>query len=286
MLRLLLVTLLFCLPLIGCQKASEKLPRTKPEAAAAPAAPVEAAPAKAPAPVRAAPKAPSAAPSSPSEEGVDGPVVKISANQEINNLILALRDARSGRRVLDDLIRRYPQGVSALVRGLRHIEPNIRTQCAQVLVLLHQKKKEKLPQGAILGLVSLVGKDKNEHVRALGAKALGSSGEERFADVLELALQSDRSGPVRAAAAKSLGELRAKKAVPSLIRALTDRETEVRMYAANSLRKLKAKEAVTALVQLLGDPNTIVRARAHKALQEITGKNLPAQPEAWRYVMP
>ena len=177
--------------------------------------------------------------------------------------------------MLDELIRRYPEGVSALVRGLRYVEPNIRTQCAQVLVLLHEKKKEKLPKGAVLGLIDLVGKDKNEHVRALGAKALGSSKDERFADVLELALQSDRSGPVRAAAAKSLGELRAKKAIPSLIRALSDRETEVRMYAANSLRKMKAKEAVSQLVQLLGDPNSIVRARAHKALQEITGKNLP-----------
>ncbi len=287
--RFLPVTLLICLPLAGCQKASEKLPPKKPAAQeAASPAPAEAAKpaAEKKAPAEAAPKAPPPAPAQAAGEGAQDPVVKISANPELNNLVLALKDARAGRRVLDELIRRYPEGVSALVRGLRYVEPNIRTQCAQVLVLLHEKKKEKLPKGAVLGLIDLVGKDKNEHVRALGAKALGSSKDERFADVLELALQSDRSGPVRAAAAKSLGELRAKKAIPSLIRALSDRETEVRMYAANSLRKMKAKEAVSQLVQLLGDPNSIVRARAHKALQEITGKNLPAQPEAWRYVMP
>ncbi|MEP7327032.1 MAG: HEAT repeat domain-containing protein [Gemmatimonadota bacterium] len=75
-------------------------------------------------------------------------------------------------------------------------------------------------------------------------------------------LEEASQHPARAWAANILGEVRAARAFPALVRALDDLDDEVRAKAAASLGKLGDRRAVTYLLDhLLTDPAPFVRAR-------------------------
>jgi HEAT repeat protein len=80
-------------------------------------------------------------------------------------------------------------------------------------------------------------------------------------------LEEQSQHPARAWAANILGEVRATRAFPALVRALDDLDDEVRAKAAASLGKLGDHRAVTYLLDhLLTDPAPFVRARIAGAL--------------------
>lgn len=80
-------------------------------------------------------------------------------------------------------------------------------------------------------------------------------------------LEESSQHPARAWAANILGEVRAARAFPALVRALDDLDDEVRAKAAASLGKLGDRRAVTYLLDhLLTDPAPFVRARIAGAL--------------------
>jgi HEAT repeat protein len=80
-------------------------------------------------------------------------------------------------------------------------------------------------------------------------------------------LEEESQHPARAWAANILGEVRATRAFPALVRALDDLDDEVRAKAAASLGKLGDHRAVTYLLDhLLTDPAPFVRARIAGAL--------------------
>ena len=68
--------------------------------------------------------------------------------------------------------------------------------------------------------------------------------------------------PARAWAANVLGEVRAQRAFPALVRGLDDLEDEVRAKSATALGRLGDRRAIAYLLEhLLGDPAPFVRAR-------------------------
>jgi len=77
----------------------------------------------------------------------------------------------------------------------------------------------------------------------------------------------DTDAGVRRAAASSLGNLRAQRAVPALIAAIGDKDREVRQAIAEALGELEDERAVAALTQLIADPFVDVRATALGALE-------------------
>jgi HEAT repeat protein len=80
-------------------------------------------------------------------------------------------------------------------------------------------------------------------------------------------LEETTQHPARAWAANILGEVRATRAFPALVRALDDLDDEVRAKAAAALGKLDDHRAVTYLLDhLLTDPAPFVRARIAGAL--------------------
>jgi HEAT repeat protein len=80
-------------------------------------------------------------------------------------------------------------------------------------------------------------------------------------------LEEQSQHPARAWAANILGEVRATRAFPALVRALDDLDDEVRAKAAAALGKLGDHRAVTYLLDhLLTDPAPFVRARIAGAL--------------------
>lgn len=73
--------------------------------------------------------------------------------------------------------------------------------------------------------------------------------------------------PARAWAANVLGEVRAQRAFPALVRSLGDFEDEVRGKSATALGRLSDRRAIGYLLeQLLTDPAPFVRARIARAL--------------------
>jgi len=91
-------------------------------------------------------------------------------------------------------------------------------------------------------------------------------------DPLIAVLNDSSRQPARAWAANVLGELRAQRAFPSLVRSLGDQEDEVRGKAATALGRLGDRRAVGYLLEhLLTDPAPFVRVRIASALGQFGG---------------
>jgi HEAT repeat protein len=105
-------------------------------------------------------------------------------------------------------------------------------------------------------------------VREAGAEAAGADREAGLGPDLEPLLEA-AEGRVRAAAARSLGRLRAEGSAPRLASvAAGDPEEEVRRAALFALGRIGAPEAVEALQRALADPSERVRAAAVEGLAE------------------
>ncbi len=94
--------------------------------------------------------------------------------------------------------------------------------------------------------------------------------------VAELLQQlTDEKRQVRQEAAKDLGEIGDRRAVPHLIQALGDKYTKVREAVAWALGRIGDERAAPHLVQVLGDPSVRVRSEAVKALSQIGPAAVP-----------
>ncbi len=88
---------------------------------------------------------------------------------------------------------------------------------------------------------------------------------------------ADANASVRRAAAQSLGNLKARRAVAALTTALTDKNREVRAAAANALGNIQDPKSIPALVKLMGDESAEVREHAINALSNFEGE-VPVAP--------
>lgn len=95
-------------------------------------------------------------------------------------------------------------------------------------------------------------------------------------------LLQDPDEPIRAEAARLLGDLGDVRAMMSLMAALADAAVDVRIEAAGALGKLRAPEAVPALIARLQDPSALVRERVVRALGELQDKRAIAPLTALR----
>lgn len=86
-----------------------------------------------------------------------------------------------------------------------------------------------------------------------------------YPDKLVDMLTGDTNANVRAAAAKTLGMLQYKKAIPQLIRALSDEEW-VCFSALEALTQLKDDSSTDAIIDLLNNPSETIRYAAIEAL--------------------
>jgi HEAT repeat protein len=103
------------------------------------------------------------------------------------------------------------------------------------------------------------------------ADILARHGEAVVAPLIAV-LDEGNHRPARAWAANVLGEVRAQRAFPSVVRLLDDPEDEVRGKAATALGRMGDRRAVGYLVDhLLSDPAPFVRARISAALGQLGG---------------
>ncbi len=103
-------------------------------------------------------------------------------------------------------------------------------------------------------------KDKDHDVRKFAIDLLSEIRTEVDASQIVRSLE-DENANVRAAAAKAIGDLGHRNAIPQLIERLNDEEW-VCFYALQSLGDLKAQEAAAAISALLASPSEVVRFSA------------------------
>ncbi|MFB0535505.1 MAG: HEAT repeat domain-containing protein [Anaerolineae bacterium] len=94
-----------------------------------------------------------------------------------------------------------------------------------------------------------------------------------FAELLQQL--ADKNRQVRQEAARALGDMGDRRAVPHLIQALGDKYAKVREAAASALGRIGDEQAASHLVQALGDQNVRVRSEAVKALSQIGPAAVP-----------
>ncbi len=104
-------------------------------------------------------------------------------------------------------------------------------------------------------------------VREHAARRLGRLADRAAVPALIDAL-GDAKASVRREAAKALGFIKDARAVAALAKALGDPDTNVRFYAAYALGEIKAPEAAEKLIRALRDPQWSVRSQAAWALRE------------------
>jgi len=93
----------------------------------------------------------------------------------------------------------------------------------------------------------------------------------------------DPSPVVRMAACTVCAQRGGPDAVAQLARRLsTDPDLGVRLRALSSLAETRDEAAVAALVAALDDPDPAITGRAIEGLKRVSGRNLGADPDAWR----
>jgi HEAT repeat protein len=105
-------------------------------------------------------------------------------------------------------------------------------------------------------------------MRQAAARVLGQIGDRQAIPALIQALQ-DEDRDVRQAAAEALGQIGDPQAIPALIQALQDEDRDVRQAAAEALGQIGDPQAIPALIQALQDKEGWVRRAAAQALGEI-----------------
>ncbi|MCZ6688349.1 MAG: HEAT repeat domain-containing protein [Planctomycetota bacterium] len=162
------------------------------------------------------------------------------------------------------------------------------------------------------GLIDRV-RDRDASVRESAVWALGRIRAQEASDEVARALRGDRSWKVRAAAADALARMLRHHAAPKIQAALMDDDPRVRLAALEALEQIAPGDARREAIGALEDPEWIVRCTGTevlarlgtkeavgplierlilasgrevrdlwKALQAITGRDLGADPEAWK----
>ena len=139
------------------------------------------------------------------------------------------------------------------------------------LIILREMGKIAVP------LLYILLNDKDDDVRKFALDIINDVGYCNYPEKLVEMLTGDSNANVKAAAAKALGTLQYKKAIPQLIKALHDDEW-VCFSAIEALTGLKDESSVNSIATLLNSPSETIRFAAIEALGGI------ASPEAARHL--
>lgn len=170
----------------------------------------------------------------------------------------------------------YPDAVRVLLPLLTDKSEFVRRETAFALGRTFDKT-------AVDSLIKTLQNDKIASVRAAATVALGQISDERAIEPLSQILLAPKTKQnrvldelVRRSAAKSLGQIRNRKAVPTLISALRDTTNadDIRREAARSLGTIADESAVEALRENLNAEDYYLAQIAAEALELIKNSKL------------
>jgi HEAT repeat protein len=154
-----------------------------------------------------------------------------------------------------------PRAVPALVAALRSAETWLAPRIADILA--------RHGDGAVPPMIEFLEEGGRHHARAWAANVLGEVRAQRAFPMLVRAL-GDIDDEVRAKSAYALGRLGDSRAIPSLLEhLLTDPAPFVRARIAGALGQFDDPDVIGRLVRSLGDPAWWVRMRSVEALEQI-----------------
>jgi HEAT repeat protein len=183
------------------------------------------------------------------------------AKTAVAALAEALRDTPAVRLAAREALGSVgKEAVPFLVQALKDKDDVIRLLAVQGLGRLGPEAKTAIP-----ALIEAL-KDRHRIVSDIAWNTLRQLGDEAVPSLLEAL--ADKENPL---AIRLLGTLRAKSAVPKLIKLLEDPDPRRRELAASTLGDIgaAAKEAQLALNKLLADKDRAVSAAAERALRTI-----------------
>jgi len=125
-------------------------------------------------------------------------------------------------------------------------------------------------------------KPQQEETATPPARVTVTEEDPRIRQFIEQLTDKEAAQHVRTRAARELGDLQAKQAVPALIAALEDRDWYLRVCAATSLKQIGDIRAVPALIKNLDHPMIPTRETALRALVAITGKDFGRDRAKWQ----
>ncbi|HYF38234.1 MAG TPA: HEAT repeat domain-containing protein, partial [Gemmatimonadales bacterium] len=154
-----------------------------------------------------------------------------------------------------------PQAVGPLISALAGAEPWLAPRIADILA--------RHGEAAVEPLLVVLTEASNHTARAWAANVLGEVRAQRAFPLLVRSLD-DPSDEVRAKSAAALGRLGDRRAVPPLLeRLLSDPAPFVRVRIVSALAQFGGPEIVERMVRALGDPAWWVRMRGVEALEQI-----------------
>ncbi|HEX7520143.1 MAG TPA: HEAT repeat domain-containing protein, partial [Candidatus Deferrimicrobium sp.] len=176
-------------------------------------------------------------------------------------LIKALRDSHPGVQdaAMHSLISIGGEVAAWMVLPLLREDPFLRNAAMVIL--------KEIGTDAVPHLPPLL-KDKDDDVRKFAIELIAGAGGRHLEKALCERLSDDQNPNVRAAAAKALGTLDCRDALPNLVAALKDIEW-VRFSALEALSGMREDAAVEPILALLSDPSPTTRHTAIEALGEI-----------------
>ncbi|MFH0887906.1 MAG: HEAT repeat domain-containing protein [Planctomycetota bacterium] len=190
----------------------------------------------------------------------------LGAREAIPKIMNLLDDEHEGLTALQTLVRLGArEAIPKIMTLLNDKYAEIRAAAAQSLSTLGAK--EAIPE--IMNLLN----DESGQVRLVAACVLGDLGVKEVTIPELIKLLNDKSISVRLSAACALGDLGAKDvAIPELIKLLKttgDISSSLYISAARALGRLNAREAIPELIKLLGDERGDVRRAAGDALGQL-----------------
>jgi len=202
---------------------------------------------------------------------------------------LASPDAGKRRSAVEALSHGDERAVYPLVKALRDSHPGVQDAAMRSLIsiggevtawmVLPLLREDSFLRNAAMVILKEIGtdavshlppllKDKDDDVRKFAIELIADAGGRHLEKALCERLSGDENPNVRAAAAKALGALECRDALPSLVAALKDIEW-VRFNALEALSGMREDAAVEPILALLADPSPATRHTAIEALGEI-----------------
>ncbi len=201
----------------------------------------------------------------PFVEAVVETVGKLGEASAVPGLLPLLQSQHEGvmfKTVLALKKLRSPSAIPALTSLLQAPQPALRRRVVETLG--HAGDSSLVP---VIGEV--LRQDASREVRATAARSLGELKAREACPFLEEALREEFS--IRCQAVIALGAIQERSTLPALMAMLKDGAPEVRYHAINAIAKFKDTKTLKALAVMLEDSDPMVRSGASKVIEEQGG---------------